>query len=254
MKKAQFRPCIDLHGGVVKQMVGSSLGSNAGTHITNFVAPESPAYYAELYKQDQLFGGHVIKLGQGNDAAALEALRAWRGGLQIGGGITPDNAEYFLAEGASHVIVTSCVFSNGMLNEKNLELLLSRCGKEHLVLDLSCRKRDGKYFVVTDLWQKFTSFEVNQKTLEELGNCCAEFLIHAVDVEGKCAGIDRDLLEILSCQSPVDCVYAGGIRSFDDVKIIENAGKGKVHYTIGSALDLFGGTLSYREICNYCKA
>ena len=183
-------------------------------------------------------------------SAGFGDLFAWQGGMQIGGGITPDNAEFYLEKGAAGVIVTSCVFSDGRLNEKNLELLEKRCGREHLILDLSCRKRDGRYFVVTDRWQKFTDFEVGSEVFAELGDHCCEFLIHAVDVEGKCGGIDKELLEILSTGSPVDCVYAGGISSFDDIKIIEETGGGRVHYTIGSALDLFGGHLPYADVVN----
>lgn len=247
MAKAQFRPCIDLHDGKVKQIVGGTL-TDGGTPRTNFVAAHTPDYFARLYHQDNLTGGHVIKLGPGNDEAALCALQAWPGHLQLGGGITPDNAVNFLEQGAAAVIVTSSVFSDGRINEKNLELLLQRCGREKLVLDLSCRKKDGEYFVVTDRWQKFTSLKVNAQTLSQFGSCCLEFLIHAVDVEGKCSGIDRELLEILSSGSPVDCVYAGGIRDFDDIRLIEQCGQGKIHYTIGSALDIFGGPLSYTSV------
>ena len=254
MAKAQFRPCIDLHDGKVKQIVGGTLSDSGDAPRTNFVAEHTPDYFAKMYQRDGLTGGHVIKLGPGNDEAALCALHAWRGGLQMGGGITPDNAVYFLEQGAAAVIVTSCVFSDGKLNEKNLDLLIKRCGKENLVLDLSCRKRDGQYFVVTDRWQKFTDFVVGREALSQLGSCCCEFLIHAVDVEGKCSGIDSELLEILSGDSPVDCVYAGGIRNFSDIKLIEEKGRGKVHYTIGSALDIFGGSLSYAEVAAHQAA
>ena len=249
MPRAQFRPCIDLHEGRVKQIVGGTL-SDAGKGLeTNFVSAHTPDYYAAMYRRDGLTGGHVIKLGPGNEAAALCALHAWPGGLQLGGGVTPDNAPGYLEEGAAAVIVTSCVFSGGRLDEKNLDLLVRRCGKEHLVLDLSCRRREGKYFVVTDRWQKFTEFEVGSAAFAQLGDSCAEFLIHAVDAEGRRGGVDRDLLAILSSGSPVDCVYAGGIRNFDDIGLIEKAGQGRVHYTIGSALDIFGGTLSYAQVC-----
>ena len=247
MLQAQFRPCIDLHDGKVKQIVGGTL-SDGEAPKTNFVASHTPDYFAEMYRRDNLRGGHVIKLGPGNDEAALCALRAWPGGLQLGGGITPDNAVYFLEQGAAAVIVTSSVFSDGRINEKNLDLLLQRCGREKLVLDLSCRKKGDKYFVVTDRWQKFTDLEVTPETLTQFGNCCLEFLIHAVDVEGKCSGIDQELLGILSSGSPVDCVYAGGIRNFEDIELIEKGGQGKVHYTIGSALDIFGGHLPYASV------
>ncbi|MBR7104394.1 MAG: phosphoribosylformimino-5-aminoimidazole carboxamide ribotide isomerase [Lentisphaeria bacterium] len=249
MGKAQFRPCIDLHDGKVKQIVGGTLTDSGAGPRTNFVAEHTPDHFASLYRRDGLTGGHIIKLGPGNEEAALCALHAWPGGMQIGGGITPENALYYLEQGAESVIVTSCVFADGRLNEENLELLFKRCGREHLVLDLSCRKRDGRYYVVTDRWQKFTSYEVGSDAFAQLGNYCKEFLIHAVDVEGKRSGIDRELLEILSSGSPVDCVYAGGIAGFEDIELVERCGKGKVHYTIGSALDIFGGTLSYADVC-----
>jgi len=253
MTRAQFRPCIDLHDGKVKQIVGSSL-SDAGEGLrTNFVSAWTPDYYAAMYRRDGLTGGHVIKLGPGNEEAALCALRAWPGGLQLGGGVTPDNAVFYLEQGASAVIVTSCVFSQGRLDEKNLALLAERCGREHLVLDLSCRRRGEKYFVVTDRWQNFTEFEVGSAAFAQLGSCCAEFLIHAVDAEGKRGGVDRELLAILSSGSPVDCVYAGGIRNFADIELVETAGRGKVHYTIGSALDIFGGDLPYASVCAHAK-
>ncbi|MBE6358005.1 MAG: phosphoribosylformimino-5-aminoimidazole carboxamide ribotide isomerase [Lentisphaerae bacterium] len=249
--KAAFRPCIDLHGGKVKQIVGGTLNTAVGEDDlrTNFVSEKNPAYFAELYKRDGLFGGHVIKLGAGNDEAALEALRAYPGGLQLGGGVNADNAKGFLDAGASQVIVTSFVFSGGEFHEENLRKLLSAVGKEHIVLDLSCRKSaDGRYMVVTDRWKNFTTMELNGETLERFAGCCSEFLVHAVDVEGKCSGIDETLLGILANSSPLKCVYAGGIASYEDIALIENAGMGKVDYTIGSALDIFGGTLKYEEV------
>ena len=254
--KAEFRPCIDLHDGKVKQIVGSTLEA-AGTAApsTNFVSGFPPGYYAEMYRKDDLRGGHVIQLGQGNQAAALEALAAWQGGLQLGGGVTDSNAKFWLDAGADKVIVTSFVFSDGLFKEDKLRSLLKITGREHLVLDLSCRRRaDGKYFVVTDRWQKFTELELTSETLEKLGSYCSEFLIHAVDVEGKQGGIDQTLLNILAESATVPCVYAGGISSFADIGLIENAGKGKIHYTIGSALDIFGGRLSYSDVVRRTKA
>ena len=245
-----FRPCIDLHNGKVKQIVGGTLDENE-TPTTNFVSEKSPAYYAELYKKDNLSGGHIIRLGEGNDAAAREALAAWPGNIQLGGGINCKNAKRWLDDGASQVIVTSAVFRDGIIDYEELDKLCYAVPADKLVLDLSCRKKDGKYLVVTDRWTKFTECELNKSLLERLAGCCAEFLIHAVDVEGKCAGIDTQLLEILSEYSPIPCVYAGGIRSFEDIYTIEKCGNGKVAYTIGSALDIFGGTLSYREIAEH---
>jgi phosphoribosylformimino-5-aminoimidazole carboxamide ribotide isomerase len=242
-----FRPCIDLHDGVVKQIVGGTLTDSGAT--TNFVARHSPAYYAELYRRDDLTGGHVIKLGPGNDDAAREALAAWPGGLQIGGGITAENAQEWLDAGAAKVIVTSYIFKDGEILLGNLEKLFSAIGKSRLVLDLSCRKKaDGNYYIVTDRWQKFTNRMLNRETMEFLSSYASEFLIHAVDVEGKQSGIDGELLDILAADSPLPCTYAGGIHTFEDITKIISAGKGKIGYTVGSALDIFGGKLPYAEI------
>lgn len=245
-----FRPCIDLHDGKVKQIVGGTLNTgNSGELQTNFVAVNPPSYYAELYRKDGLSGGHVIKLGPGNDAAALDALAAYPGGLQLGGGVNAQNASSFIEAGAAAVIVTSFVFSGGEFHEENLRQLQRSVGKERIVLDLSCRKdARGRYMVVTDRWKNFTTLELNGATLEKLSSSCVEFLVHAVDVEGKRSGIDEELLDILAENSPIKCVYAGGIASFEDIRRIEEAGKGMVDYTIGSALDIFGGNISYRSV------
>ncbi|MBS1369967.1 MAG: phosphoribosylformimino-5-aminoimidazole carboxamide ribotide isomerase [Lentisphaeria bacterium] len=249
-----FRPCIDLHEGRVKQIVGSTLSDSAAPD-TNFVAEHDSAWYAELYRCDGLTGGHVIKLGPGNDEAAKRALSAWPGGLQIGGGITCENAEEWLGAGASQLIVTSYIFSDGELRIDNLEKLFDVTGRDRLVLDLSCRRReDGKYCIVTDRWQKFTTTAINADTLAFLSDFACEFLIHAVDVEGKQAGIDEELLALLAEISPIPCVYAGGIASFGDIGKIERAGAGKIAYTVGSALDIFGGGLSYCELAAHAKS
>ena len=247
-----FRPCIDLHGGKVKQIVGSSLNDSGNGLKTNFISDKSPAYYAEMYRRDQLSGGHVIMLGPGNDAAAKSALNAFPGGLQLGGGINADNATHWLEQGASHVILTSYIFKDGEFNRDNLDRILEAIGKDKLVLDLSCRLKNGKYYIVTDRWQKFTRIELTPDTLRELGSSCAEFLIHAVDVEGKQSGIDCELIKLMAQHSPVPCVYAGGIASFDDIKQIKKLGGGKVAYTVGSALDIFGGkSLKYTELVKF---
>lgn len=236
-----FRPCIDLRQGKVVQIVGGTL-TDAGTDThTNFESDKPPAWFAQLYRNDGLTGGHVIALGPGNEAAAREALAAWPGGLQYGGGVTADNAEAWLQAGASHVIVTSWVFSAGRLNEERLAQLQKRVGREHLVLDLSCRKRDGAYWVVTDRWQNFTNMMVNQQTCESLAAACSEFLVHAVDVEGLCRGIDGDLVANLARWSPLPATYAGGAQSLQDLQDVERLGAGRIHLTIGSALDIFGG-------------
>ena len=248
-KKAQFRPCIDLHDGKVKQIVGSTLSDSGEGLKTNFVADRSPAWFAGLYRKDNLRGGHVIKLGPGNDEAAKEALAAWPGGLQIGGGITAENAAMWLDAGAAQVIVTSYIFRDGLLHMDLLEKLFRITGRDRLTLDLSCRRGpDGAFYIVTDRWQKFTSLRVEEQTLCLLAKYCTEFLIHAVDVEGKQSGIDRELLHLLAESSPIDCVYAGGISSLEEIADIDALGRGKIHYTIGSALDLFGGKLKYDEI------
>lgn len=246
---SEFRPCIDLHDGKVKQIVGSTLTDDGGSLQTNFIADRAPEWYAALYRSDNLTGGHVIQLGSGNENAARAALAAWPGGLQLGGGVTAENAQFWLDAGAAQLIVTSYIFSDGELKCDRLENLFRKTGRERLVLDLSCRKReDGRYYIVTDRWRKFTRMAVTRDTLEFLSQYAVEFLVHAVDVEGKQAGIDRELLGLLAAESPIDCVYAGGIASFADIETIRTAGAGRIHYTIGSALDLFGGPLRYRDV------
>jgi phosphoribosylformimino-5-aminoimidazole carboxamide ribotide isomerase len=235
-----FRPCIDLHEGKVKQIVGGTL-SDAGAR-TNFVSEKSAAWFAELYRRDGLRGGHVIQLGSGNEVQARSALAAYPGGLHLGGGVNAQNARDWLDAGASHVIVTSWVFREGRVDWTRLDELVKAIGKEKLVLDLSCRKRDGKYFVVTDRWQKFTDLEANAATLQKFSAYCAEFLIHAVDVEGLCRGIDRELVSMLGQFSPIPTTYAGGASSLADLELVTQLGGGKVDLTIGSALDIFGGS------------
>lgn len=236
-----FRPCIDLHEGQVKQIVGGSLQDGGPGPRTNFVSQRPAAWYAELYRRDGLTGGHVILLGPGNEAAAREALAAYPGGLQLGGGVNADNARAWLDAGASHVIVTSWVFRDGRLDRERLAALVMAVGRERLVLDLSCRLRDGEYFVVTDRWQKFTEMKVSREVLSSLASDCAEFLIHAVDVEGLCRGIDLGLVEKLADWTPLPCTYAGGAKSMEDLETVTRMGRGRVHLTIGSALDIFGG-------------
>ncbi len=248
----KLRPCIDLHNGKVKQIVGGSLADGREPE-TNFVSEKSPSWFAELYKSDGLTGGHVIKLGSGNEGAARDALAAWPGGLQLGGGITIKNAVQWLDAGAVQVIVTSAIFHGGQLDSERLDDLVSKVGKERLVLDLSCRKKAGRYYVVTDRWQTFTETTVNAEALRQLSDCCCEFLVHGVDVEGKQQGMDEELIELLANHSPIPCVYAGGVRSFEDLAKLNEIGQGRVDVTIGSALDIFGGTLSYRDVVEYCQ-
>jgi phosphoribosylformimino-5-aminoimidazole carboxamide ribotide isomerase len=237
-----FRPCIDLHEGQVKQIVGGTLTATGASLRTNFVSDRPSRWYAERYRQDGLRGGHVIMLGPGNEAAARDALSAYPGGLQVGGGIQPDNASSFLDVGASHVIVTSWVFRQGRVDWDRLSQLSSCVGKSRLVLDLSCRRRGGGYFVVTDRWQKFTELQIGPEALKKLAHYCDEFLVHAVDVEGLSAGIDETLVVLLAEHSPVRSTYAGGARSLDDLRTVDRLSQGRVDLTIGSALDIFGGT------------
>jgi phosphoribosylformimino-5-aminoimidazole carboxamide ribotide isomerase len=234
-----FRPCIDLHEGKVKQIVGGSLG-DSGLR-TNFVSDRSAAWYAELYKRDGLAGGHVIMLGPGNETEARAALAAYPGGLQIGGGINARDARDWLEGGASHVIVTSWVFREGRVDLERLGELVKTVGKNRLVLDLSCRKRGENYYVVTDRWQKFTEVAITPETLRKLAGSCAEFLVHAVDVEGLCRGIDRELVGKLGRWTPIPTTYAGGANSLADLEEVTLLGEGKIDLTIGSALDIFGG-------------
>lgn len=243
-----FRPCIDLHNGQVKQIVGGTLTDDGGQLKTNFVSERSSAWFAELYRKDGLKGGHVIQLGPGNEHAALSALEAYPGGLQIGGGIHADNAHEFLDAGASHVIVTSWIFEGPILRRDRLDALMETVGAERLVLDLSCRIRDGSYYVVTNRWQTFTDLILRPSVLEDLATYCNEFLVHGVDMEGLCAGVDIDLVRKLAKWSPIPVTYAGGARSLEDLKQVHEESQGKVHLTIGSALDIFGGTgVTYEE-------
>ncbi len=238
-----FRPCIDLHDGRVKQIVGGSIDDSQPDSLrTNFVSEKTPAWFAELYRSDNLTGGHIIKLGQGNDEAAREALAAWPGGMQVGGGITVENAGKWIDAGASHVIVTSWLFRDGQLDEGRLGQLGQALGQAQLIIDLSCRKQDGEYFVVTDRWQTFTDLRVNADTLGKLAGHCDEFLIHGVDVEGLSQGIDEALVQLIAEHSPIPATYAGGAKSMEDLKRVTMVGKKRVHLTIGSALDIFGGS------------
>ncbi|KAI3851946.1 hypothetical protein MKW98_019945 [Papaver atlanticum] len=253
-----FRPCIDIHKGKVKQIVGSTLRDTkegASDMVTNFESDKSAGEFAKLYKMDGLTGGHVIMLGADplSQSAGIEALRAYPGGLQIGGGINADNALSYLDEGASHVIVTSYVFNNGQMELERLKDLVRVVGKKRLVLDLSCRKKNGKYAVVTDRWQKFSDLYVDQQTLDFLATYADEFLVHGVDVEGKRLGIDEELVALLGKHSPILVTYAGGVTTMADLETIKVAGMGRVDVTVGSALDIFGGDIAYEDVVAWHK-
>lgn len=253
----KFRPCIDIHNGKVKQLVGGSLKDEGNQAQENFVSGKSAAEFANLYKEDELTGGHIIILNSVDSEyfdetkrQAIEALKAYPGGMQIGGGVNDKNAAQWIETGASHVIVTSFVFKDGKINYDNLQKLVESVGKEHIVLDLSCRKKQGEYYIVTDRWQKFTEEKVSIELLNKLSKYCDEFLIHGVDVEGTGSGMEKELIEILSDFDKLKITYAGGIASLDNIEKFKELCHGKIDYTIGSALDLFGGDLSYEMIKN----
>ena len=257
----KFRPCIDLHDGRVKQIVGSSLSDSGAGLKTNFETDRSPAWFAELYKKDSVRGGHVIMLGKGNVDAAKAALAAYPGGLQVGGGITADNALEYLDAGASHVIVTSWIFPDGKLDRERLERLSQTVGKERLVLDLSCKRvsdpedAEPRWKIATNRWQTLIDIEITAETLEDLSRYCDEFLIHAADVEGKQQGMDDDLIMFLAEHSPIPCTYAGGAKSLADLKHCKVISNGAIDLTIGSALDLFGGKgVKYEDCVRFNKA
>lgn len=256
----RFRPCIDIHNGKVKQIVGGSLQDQGDQAQENYVAEQDAPFFARLYQSRGIRGGHIILLNpatspyyEATRQQAIEALKAYPGGMQIGGGIREDNAESFLDAGASHVIVTSYVFKNGVINWENLEKLERAVGREHLVLDLSCRKKDGQYYIVTDRWQKFTDECVTEELLDRLQGYADEFLIHAVDVEGKASGIEYGLVELLGGWNKIPVTYAGGIGSFENLKELSEYGKHHLNYTIGSALDLFGGSMKFEDVLEFGK-
>ena len=256
----RFRPCIDIHNGKVKQIVGGSLKDEGNQVSTNFTSELDAAWYARQYQKDHLKGGHIILLNpvgseyyEATKKQAMGALAAYPGGMQIGGGITADNAQEYLDSGASHVIVTSYVFRDGHVFYENLEKLVTTVGKQRLTMDLSCRKRNGKYYIVTDRWQKFTEEEVTEPLLHHLTEYCDEFLIHAVDVEGKASGIETELVELLAKMKDFPVTYAGGVGNFADLELLKKVGNDHVDVTIGSALDLFGGNMKFEDVLEMCR-
>ncbi len=249
----EFRPCIDIHNGKVKQIVGGTLSDSGAKE--NFVSGRGSGYYARYYRDLGIRGGHVIMLNrvgtpeyEASREAALEALAAYPGGLQVGGGITAGNASAFVEAGASHVIVTSYVFSDGKINYENLSALVRAVGREHVVLDLSCRRKGDDYYIVTDRWQKFTRTKLTPALLLKLEKYCDEYLIHAVDVEGKVSGIETDIASLLGSWHILPVTYAGGVSSEDDLRLLRRLGQGHLDVTVGSALDLFGGTIPFETV------
>lgn len=256
----EYRPCIDIHNGKVKQIVGGSLEDEGDRADENFVSKRNADFFAEFYAKDGVKGGHVIMLNtkdspyyEATKQQALLALQTYPKGMQIGGGINAENAAEFLAAGASHVIVTSYVFSDGVINYENLQKLVDTVGKEHIVLDLSCRKKDDDYYIVTDRWQKFTKERITEELLDALSSYCDEFLVHAADVEGRCEGIEAELIRILGAWGKIPITYAGGIADYQDIADIKELGQGNLNITIGTALDLFGGPLNYETVLSYVQ-
>ena len=254
----EFRPCIDIHNGKVKQIVGGSLKDRGDFASENFVSEQDSRFYADMYRKSGIKGGHIILLNsvdseyyEATKEQAVMALNAYPQGLQVGGGITADNAMEFIDAGAKAVIVTSYVFKDGRINYENLNRLKDAVGSDRLVLDLSCRKKDGQYYIVTDRWQKFTEEKVTTELLDRLAEYCDEFLVHAVDVEGKASGIEEELAGLLGRWNRIPVTYAGGVRNFEDLRKIRELGHGHLNVTIGSALDLFGGTMSYQKVLDY---
>jgi len=249
-----FRPCIDLHQGQVKQIVGGSL-TDTGTPTTNFVSDRDAAYFADLYRKDDLAHGHIVQLGPGNEEAAKGALSAWPQGMQIGGGVKPSNARDWLDAGASKVIVTSYLFDDSGFSRKRLEKLAEVVARDKLVIDLSCCAVGNEWRVATNRWQTITNTRIDGPTLESLAKYCSEFLVHGIDVEGLRQGIDQDLVKLLGDISPIPCTYAGGGHAIEDLDLVAELSHGKLDLTFGSALDLFGGTqVKYADCVAYNRA
>ena len=256
----EFRPCIDIHNGKVKQIVGGSLKDEGNQARENFVSGQDAAFYAKLYRDAGLKGGHIILLNsvdsefyEETKKQAFKALSTFPGGMQIGGGITPENAGNFLEAGASHVIVTSYVFREGRIHYDRLKKMRAAVGKEHLVLDLSCKYSEQGYLVVTDRWQKLTEERVDEALLDKLADSCDEFLVHAVDVEGKSEGIEEKLVKLLGDWGKRPVTYAGGVHSYEDLELLRELGQDRLNVTIGSALDLFGGKLQWEKVLEACR-
>lgn len=254
----RFRPCIDIHNGAVKQIVGGSLKDEDDQAVENYKAEQDAGYFAHLYRKDGLRGGHIILLNPPSSEyyektreQAMTALRAYPGGMQIGGGITDVNAAEYIEAGASHVIVTSYVFRDGEVRWENMDRLRRAVGKEHVVIDLSSRKKEDGYYIVTDRWQTYTRVRLTHEIIREIAGYCDEFLVHGVDVEGKASGIEEELVELLSMQEGIPITYAGGIGSLADLEHFRRISGGKLDFTIGSALDLFGGNIPYQAVKSY---
>ncbi|KAI3657620.1 hypothetical protein MP638_001339 [Amoeboaphelidium occidentale] len=236
----KFRPCIDLHEGKVKQIVGGTLKETTESvdgPVTNFSSSLPPEHYAELYRKHDLTGGHVIMLGNGYEKAAKRCLSAWPNVFQVGGGITEDNAKEWLQHGAGKIIVTSYLFPEGKFSIERLKNISDIAGKDRLVVDLSFRKvvngSNFEYVVAMNKWQTLTDMKITHESIKLFEEYSSELLVHAADVEGLCKGIDQDI-------NPV--TYAGGGNSINDLELVRELSNGKVDLTFGSALDVFGGS------------
>lgn len=256
----KFRPCIDIHNGKVKQIVGGSLLDEQNHAEENFVSEKDAAWFADMYAKKGLKGGHIILLNpvssefyEATKKQAISALVSYPEGMQIGGGITSENAAEYLDAGASHIIVTSYVFKDGKIHYENLEKLKKEVGSEHIVIDLSCRKKNGMYYIVTDRWQKYTETKLTEETMDFFSDFCDEFLVHAVDVEGKAKGIEETVAELLGRWGKRPVTYAGGVHCFEDLDKLKKLGRDRIDVTIGSALDIFGGTMKFEEVLGYMK-
>lgn len=256
----EFRPCIDIHNGKVKQIVGGSLRDAGNFARENYVAEQDAAFFAALYRDKGIRGGHIILLNSADSEyyrstreQALAALQAYPGGMQVGGGITAENAAEFLEAGASHVIVTSYVFRDGHIDYPRLERLARVVGEDRLVLDLSCRRTPEGYRIVTDRWQRITEERVDGRLLDRLAGYCDEFLVHGVDVEGRGDGIEEELARLLGSWDGRIITYAGGVRSYEDLYLLKRLGKNRMNVTVGSALDLFGGVMEWDKVLEICK-
>ncbi|KAL8926788.1 MAG: hypothetical protein Q9172_001664 [Xanthocarpia lactea] len=240
----KFRPCIDLHSGQVKQIIGATLSDTSSGLRTNHVSKLPASHFGNLYREHGLTGAHVIMLGPGNEAAAREALEAWPGSLQVGGGITAENARHWIEKGAGKIIVTSYLFPEARFALDRLKAVLVSLDDdvELLVIDLSCRRTGSTWTVAMNKWQTLTDMEVNEESIRLLEPYCSEFLIHAADNEGLQSGIDEELVLKLGqwCTKPV--TYAGGARHLHDLDLVKDLSAGRVDLTIGSALDVFGGS------------
>ena len=255
----KFRPCIDIHNGVVKQIVGGSLKGDGDIADENFVSAHDSAWFARMFKKDGVEGAHVVLLNSKDSKfyhasreEALKAIKAYPGGLQVGGGVNAMNAPSYIEAGASHVIVTSYVFKDGEILFDNLKALRYAVGADHVVLDLSARTLNGDYYVVTDRWQKMTDTRLSIETLDDLADFCDEFLIHAADVEGKQGGIEENVARLLGSWGKIPVTYAGGVHSIEDITRLKEIGNSKVDVTVGSALEIFGGSLSLEDVINAC--